>query len=65
MKEVRIAGQTGLTIKSVTGTARSYVGIAEEGLTTAVTPTSSDASVENATRSLEQRVGTQPDMRVT
>jgi hypothetical protein len=59
IKTVRITNRTGLTVNFVTRITKSYVEIVKKkGWSIAITPTSSDAFVENANRALEQWVGT-------
>jgi len=59
IKEIRITSQTGPTINFVTRITRSCVEIVKKrGWNIVITPTSSDAYVENATRALEQWVRT-------
>ena len=66
IKAVRITSRTGLTINFVTRITRSYVEIVKKrGWNIAITPTSSEAFVENVNRALEQWVRTQREMGVT
>ena len=66
IKAVGITSQTGLTINFVTRIARSYVEIVKnKGWSIAITPTSSDAFVENANRALEQWLKTQRETGAT
>ena len=66
IKAVRITSRTGLTINFVTRITKSYVEIVKKkGLSIAITPTSSDAFVENTNRALEQWVRTQREVGTT
>lgn len=66
IKEIRITSRTGLTVNFVTRITRSYVEIVKKrGWSIAITPTDSDAFVDNANRALRQRLKTQREMGVT
>ena len=66
VKAIRITSRTGLTVNFVTRITKSYVEIVKKrGWNIAITPTFSDAFVENANRALEQWVRTQREMGVT
>ena len=66
VKTIRMTSRTGLTVNFVTRITKSYVEIVKKrGWSIAITPTSSDAFVENANRALEQWVRTQHEMGVT
>ena len=66
LKTIRIASQTGLTVNFVIRITKSYVEIVKKrGRNIAITPTSSDAFVENANRALEQWVRTQRETGAT
>ena len=55
IKKIRITSRTGLTVNFVTRITRSCVEIVQKrGLGIAISPTDSDAFVENANRALEQ-----------
>ena len=55
IKLIRITSRTGLTANFVTKITKSYVEIAQKrGLSIAISPTDSDAFVENANQALEQ-----------
>ena len=66
VKTIRITSRTGLTINFVFRIAKSYVEIVKKmGWNITITPTSSDAFVENAKRALEQWARTQREIGMT